>query len=202
MKRRNFLAASSLTVISLSTFGHVTENEKGQFKGSCVTTNDILGPFYRPQAPIRTDLTYEGIEGAVITLTGKVFQEDCVSPLKNALVEVWHCSVDGEYDNDTPEFRHRARQYTDETGVYSFKTILPGKYLNGRLYRPAHIHYRVTEKYSKELVSQLYFQGDPHIEEDPWASTARAERRICSIAPADLNGGLQVSFDIYMADQL
>jgi protocatechuate 3,4-dioxygenase beta subunit len=45
---------------------------------------------------------------------------------------------------------------------------LPEKYLNGKLFRPAHIHFRVTA--AEELVSQIYFMGDPNITEDPWAS--------------------------------
>ena len=83
-------------------------------------------------------------------------------------------------------------------GEYAFKTILPGKYLNGRLYRPAHIHYRVTAKKSKELVSQIYFQGDPHIIEDPWASSKKAVHRVLPIVLEDLKGNLAVNFDVYL----
>ena len=86
-------------------------------------------------------------------------------------------------------------------GEYSFKTIFPGKYLNGEYYRPAHIHYRVTEKNSKELVSQIYFQGDPQITKDPWASQDNAKLRILQLILEDINGTLAINFNIYLKDK-
>jgi catechol 1,2-dioxygenase len=157
MDRKKFLITSSLTAFALTTFGSIIKEANGEFKGDCDTTNDILGPFYRPDSPIRADLTYEGLSGTRIVLKGRVFKSDRTTILKDALVEIWHCNIEGEYDNDSKEFRQRASLYTNENGEYSFTTILPGKYLNGELYRPSHIHYRVTEKNSKELISQVYF---------------------------------------------
>ena len=114
------------------------------------------------------------------------------------MVEIWHCDTEGKYDNGTKAFRLRAGLNTNNKGEYAFTTILPGKYLNGALYRPAHIHVRVTEKNSKELISQIYFKGDPHIVKDPWASKDKAKHRILEIAPADINGNLAINFDIYL----
>jgi len=119
-------------------------------------------------------------------------------PLKNAGVEIWHCNSKGDYDNDTKEFKQRARWNTNEKGEYSFKTILPGKYLNGELYRPSHIHFRVTEKESKELISQIYFKGDPYIVKDPWASQDKSKLRILQIIPQGVDGSLTINFDIYL----
>ena len=73
--------------------------------------------------------------------------------------------------------------------------------MNGELYRPSHIHYRVTEKNSKELVSQIYFKGDPHITKDPWASQEKAKLRILQITPEDITGNLAINFDIYLAEK-
>lgn len=201
MDRKTFIASSALTAFSLSTFGSIIRGMNGRFTGDCETTNDILGPFYRPDAPFRSDLTYNGLNGNRIILKGKVFKSDCITLLKNAIVEIWHCNTEGEYDNDTDEFRQRARWKTNETGEYSFKTILPGKYLNGELYRPSHIHYRVTEKNSKELISQIYFKGDPHITQDPWASKNNAKLRILPMLPEDTQGNLTIHFDIYLRDK-
>jgi catechol 1,2-dioxygenase len=201
MKRKEFIISSALTAFSLSAFGSVIRQINGTFKGDCETTNDILGPFYRPGAPKRNDLTYEGLAGTRITLRGKVFASDCTTPLPNALVEIWHCDTLGKYDNETSEFRHRASLLTNPEGEYAFHTIVPGKYLNGKLYRPSHIHYRVTERHSSELISQIYFQGDPHIKTDPWASDKKAEHRILPIIPKDIAGNLVVMFDIYLGDK-
>jgi catechol 1,2-dioxygenase len=201
MDRKQFIIRSSLFAFSLTTFGSIIKRSNGEFTGDCDTTNDILGPFYRPDAPIRSDLTFAGQKGTKIMLKGKVFKADCVTPLNNTLVEIWHCDSDGEYDNTSDEFRHRARLYTNESGEYSFLTILPGKYLNGRLYRPSHIHYRVTESNSRELISQIYFKGDPDIDKDPWASHDKAKHRILEILPEDNNGNQTIIFDIYLKEK-
>ena len=201
MDRKEFLIGSSLTAFALSAFGSVIKGIDDTFVGDCATTNDILGPFYRPNAPIRSDLTFEGQIGTKIKLKGKIFKSDCVTPLKNALVEIWHCDVEGKYDNDSKNFKQRARLLTNELGEYAFSTVLPGKYLNGALYRPAHIHYRVSEKNSKELISQIYFMGDPHIIKDPWASQDKAKLRILQIAPEDIKGNLTIKFDIYLREK-
>lgn len=201
MNRKDFIRNTSLSAFALTSFGFIVKGSNGEFTGDCDTTNDILGPFYRPNAPIRSDLTYDGLAGTKIELKGRVFKSDCITVIKDALVEIWHCNTEGEYDNDTSEFKQRASQNSDEKGEYTFTTILPGKYLNGKLYRPAHIHYRVTEPNSKELVSQIYFQGDPHITKDPWASQEKAKLRIIPISPLDIKGNLTLTFDIYLGEK-
>lgn len=201
MDRKKFIIGSSLSAFALTTFGTIIKGANGEFKGDCDTTNDILGPYYRPNAPMRSDLTYNGLKGTRIVLKGKVFKSDCETLVQDALVEIWHCNADGDYDNDTNEFRQRARLSTNSKGEYSFTTILPGKYLNGKLYRPAHIHYRVSEKNSKELISQIYFKGDPHITADPWASQDKAKLRILQITPEDIKGNLTINFDIYLQEK-
>ena len=201
MDRKKFLVTSSLAVLSISAFGRVRNVGENKFLSDCETTNDILGPFYRPDAPTRNDLTYKGLEGNIVEIKGKVMKADCVTPLKNALVEIWHCNKKGSYDNDSNNFNQRAKWFTNENGEYSFKTILPGKYLNGKVYRPAHIHFRVTEENSKELISQLYFTGDPHITTDPWASNKNAKERILPIILEDTTGNLAVTFNIFLREK-
>ncbi|MFK7776474.1 MAG: twin-arginine translocation pathway signal protein [Saprospiraceae bacterium] len=199
MNRKKFLINSSLAVFSVSIFGKV-QSKDNDFEGDCETTNDILGPFYRPEVPVRSDLTSKDLQGTIVELKGQVFGSDCKTPLNNAKVEIWHCNTDGEYDNDSEGFHQRGKWYSDEDGHYSFKTILPGKYLNGGKFRPAHIHFRVTAKGSQELISQIYFHGDPHITKDPWASKNKAIHRILPISLEDTKGNLVVVFDIFLKD--
>ncbi|HLP10944.1 MAG TPA: hypothetical protein VK177_03370 [Flavobacteriales bacterium] len=199
MDRRKFIVGTALTAFSMSAFGKALKQTDGSFKGDCETTNDILGPFYRAGAPLRTDMTYEGLAGTRIVLKGNVYTDDCTTPLKDALVEIWHCNAEGEYDNETDNFYQRASWKTNEKGEYTFTTILPGKYLNGDLFRPSHIHYRVTCARHKELISQIYFKGDPHIADDHWASDKKAVNRILPIMPVDTKGNLTIQFDIYLA---
>ncbi len=198
MNRKKFLFASTMTVIGWSTFGSVVKLDDNKFTGDCETTDDILGPFYRPNAPIRNDLTYDGLRGSRIEIKGIVYGSDCETPLKNALVEIWHANANGEYDNDSSLYRQRASLMTNEKGEYSFLTIIPGKYLNGDLFRPSHVHFRVTEKKSKELISQIYFKDDPHINKDPWASKLKAKERILPLILEDTKGNIVVNFNIYL----
>ncbi len=200
MDRKSFLKKAGFLAIGFSAFGKVVRaaDDPTAFEGDCETTNDILGPFYREDAPIRYDLTTQTDRGSRVILQGQVFGDDCETPIKNALVEIWQCDADGEYDNTSPAFRMRAGWKTDNEGEYAFKTILPGKYKNGRLYRPAHIHFRVRADNHQELVSQVYFEGDPHINDDPWASHPSASKRILPIVLEDTKGNLTVRFDIYL----
>lgn len=211
MDRKKFLVTASLAAFSISACANVKlkeesgtneepdakANGEGEFVANCATTNDILGPFYRANAPVRTDLTFTDLEGSEIELKGRIMGSDCITPIENALVEIWHCNTEGEYDNDSDDYLHRGVQTTSKTGEYSFKTILPGKYLNGKLFRPAHIHFRITSPTTNELVSQLYFIGDPHITKDPWASQEKAVDRIRPIVLEDVKGNLVVNLDIF-----
>ncbi len=194
MNRKNFLTQATLAAFSLTTTGFIKPTPNG-FEGNCKTTNDILGPFYRPDAPLRKDLLYKNILGSRITIGGRVLDENC-NPIPNALVEIWHCDIYGNYDNDSSDFKHRGSFKTNHKGGYHFLTIMPGKYLNGKLYRPAHIHFRVTAEGHSELISQLYFKGDPHIADDPWASQSKAIQRTLPLEPIGVNGDLKVTFDI------
>ncbi len=198
MDRKNFIKTTVLSAFGISVFGSVKAGNSKQFIGDCNTTNDILGPYYLPNAPISDNLIQDKHTGTPITVKGIVCQPDCSTPIKNVMIETWQCDSKAEYDEKT--FDLRGRQYTNENGEYAFKTVIPGKYLNGSRYRPAHIHFRVTAPGYKELISQIYFKGDPHIDDDPWASTENADLRVLNIFPDDVNSNLTVEFNIYLAN--
>ena len=114
--------------------------------------------------------------GVPLSVQGTVFASDCVTPLANATVDIWHADDDGHYDNDTVEFKLRGQVTTNDAGHYEFHTILPGRYLNGSTYRPRHIHYKASFTHQNDLIeltTQLYFEGDEFIANDPWATPTR-----------------------------
>ncbi|MFT5859195.1 MAG: catechol 1,2-dioxygenase [Flavobacteriaceae bacterium] len=210
MERKDFLVKASLAAFAVSACGTIKPTQvgteegvegSGGFEGDCATTNDILGPFYRAEAPTRADLTFEGLTGSVVEIKGRVLGPGCATPVENALVEIWHCDTNGDYDNDSERFDHRAKWTTNKKGEYSFTTVLPGKYLNGGLFRPAHVHFRVSGSGMQELISQIYFTGDPHITKDPWASQPKAELRVLPIILEDTKGKLAVNFDVFLNSQ-
>ena len=160
----------------------------------CKTTADILGPFYKEGAPFREDIIPPENTASPLIVRGKVFG-DCETVLKDAVVEIWNANGEGEYDNGTFEFRGRYK--TEQDGGYSFRTIVPGRYLNGAEYRPSHIHFRITAPGYQELVSQIYFKDDPFIDSDPWAGDPKASERILTLE-SDNSGIDMVAFDIYL----
>ncbi|HVK60148.1 MAG TPA: protocatechuate 3,4-dioxygenase [Bdellovibrionales bacterium] len=146
------------------------------------TPPQTKGPFYPLQKPIdqNTDLTIRDgnrlrARGQIIYIQGTVLGSDC-QPVGGALVEIWQACESGRYDhpNDPntaaeldPNFQYFGKALTGKDGRYSFKTILPGAYPADRNWmRPPHIHYRVLKTGYRELVTQLYFKGQPLNEQD------------------------------------
>jgi len=134
----------------------------------CLETEDnILGPYWLDGAPVRSDLTERGLPGTRLQVAGRVLglAGAACTPLAGALLDVWQADNRGTkpadyYDERT--WRLRGRLYTAEDGSYDLRTIVPGNYLNGDAFRPAHIHVRVSAPGHRLLTTQLYFEGDPH----------------------------------------
>ena len=200
MKRRNFIRDSSLLAFSIGVFGKIKWDGKA-YVGEDPTTTDILGPFYRPGAPIRTDLVQTGTKGEILHFSGAVLGKDGKTPVKNALVEIWHCNEDGVYDNTSDDYIYRSSWRTGDDGTYHFRTILPVPYQAGAtLTRPAHIHMRISETKMQDLVTQVYFKGDKHIAEDMSSSDPKSLHRILDISQNDQKEKV-VKFDIVLKDE-
>ena len=200
MKRREFAKLTGLGAVAISTTGFIQFNGRS-FEGNCETTTDILGPFYRPDSPERSNLVIAGAPGDLAELTGIVRHKDCQTPYENAKVELWHCSADEIYDNDSDEFRYRGTTFCDKNGEYKFQTQMPVPYdAGGGLIRPAHFHLMISAPGYQSLITQIYFQGDPYMDKDPWSGAAKAEYR--RLLVKEENGIKKVVFDCNMNDQL
>lgn len=135
------------------------------------TASNIEGPFYVTDSPERSDFRLWNEEGVEVTLSGRVVTGDCSTPLEGAIVEFWHASPTGEYDNTSSEMRYRGAIQVDSDGAYQLETLLPGRYLNGTQYRPHHIHVKIWNSDGVEvLTTQLYFKGDEYLECDGFAN--------------------------------
>lgn len=124
-----------------------------------VTAPQTEGPFYKPKSPLRSDLRFE-LKGEPVVLIGLVLTRNC-KPIPNALVDLWHADVDGEYDNKG--FRGRGHLFTDALGRYRFVTIKPPRYTG----RTAHYHVKVRAPQAPLLTTQLYFPGEAGNSRDP-----------------------------------
>jgi protocatechuate 3,4-dioxygenase beta subunit len=201
MSRRAFIRNTALCAVAVSVHGFVRP-EGDHFTGDCETTSDILGPFYRPGSPVRNNLVIAGEPGARIELSGMIRHKDCVTPCKNAKVELWHCDGKGVYDNATDAFKYRGTTYADDKGRYAFQTILPVPYdAGGGLIRPAHFHLMITAEGYMPLVTQLYFSGDQNISKDAFASNPAAKNRILKTEQGK-DGGQKVTYHVSMSRTL
>ncbi|HYC84424.1 MAG TPA: hypothetical protein VEB86_04345 [Chryseosolibacter sp.] len=197
IQRRTFLRGTSLIAIAACVpLSHgCDEPDPDASAAECSTTDDILGPFYKAGAPLRENIVPDNSSGVPLIVTGTVYA-NCENVLAGAIVEIWNADHEGEYDT-SDEFRFRGRYATNQNGTYRFRTIVPGRYLNGGTFRPSHIHFRVNATGHRELVSQIYFKDDPFIASDPWAGSVKASERILTISK-DTSGVDTVNFDIYL----
>ena len=157
MNRRTFLTTAALGLVACRTAAQQCRP----------TAADIEGPFFRAGAPMQ-----RALGAATLHLHGVVMDRRC-QPIRGARIELWQADAHGRYDLEG--FRFRTRVSTDAEGRWSVDTIVPGRYLNGARYRPAHIHAKVHAG-DRHLTTQLYFPGDPFNEGDPWFDAGRLVR--------------------------
>jgi catechol 1,2-dioxygenase len=203
MHRRTFIKNTGKTAIAISVFGGIQWNDT-HFVGDTPTTTDILGPFYRPGAPFRSNINPPDFSGELLHFSGTILKKDGKTPFQNCLVEIWQCDSSQHYDNTSDEYRYRGAQKTNASGKYAFITTQPVPYPieeGSSIYRPAHIHMRVTGDTEQDLITQIYFKGDTLIEEDQAASAPTATNRILNIGKNNRNEK-ELRFDIVLAKEL
>jgi len=195
MDRRKFIKHTGFTALAISTSGFTFLNIEGKTVGDCQTTTDMLGPFFRANAPFRNDLTYATKRELIkINVVGTLFGKDCETPMPNVLIDIWHCDERQNYDMKSDDYKCRGRFYTNEDGAYSFQTFIPPPYGG----RPKHIHYLIKEVEGyQELVTQLYFKGDKKIKKDNWIKYPWDERRILDIYKNEVDMP-EVRLDLYL----
>jgi len=192
----------------------------GIAKALVPTPEQVEGPFHPidEQADTDLDLTLieghsESAEGETILVRGQVFDAEGL-PLKDALVDVWQANHLGRYshpeDPNTapldPNFQGWGLMTTDAEGRFSFKTIKPGAYplsfLGEQGWRCRHIHFQVSRPGFGKLTTQMYFHGDPLIEQDLEIAKAPEELRHLLIAKSvsdETTGRPLYRFDVVLA---
>jgi catechol 1,2-dioxygenase len=166
------------------------------------TGDDLEGPFFRPGAPRRMALAAPGEPGTPLLIRGVVRGPDCKTPLRNVLLDIWQADARGRYDNESTDFRLRGQITTNLLGEYSFTSVIPGNYLNGDAYRPAHIHFTLTRPGYRTLTTQLYFEGDPYLAPNDSCGSCNSDdsSHIIKLGPLETDGGLWQAgqFDIVL----
>jgi protocatechuate 3,4-dioxygenase beta subunit len=186
--RRDVLKASALLAGALC-----TSSVPASAETLARTPGQILGPFYPlKELPKTADMTrVQGragrAAGQVLNVMGRVLNISG-EPVPNASIEVWQANTHGRYShpsdaNPAPldaNFEGSALLTTDSRGQYRFKTIKPAAYPAGpNLMRPAHIHFQVSGRHDR-LVTQMYFENDPHNDKDPFLNSAGRKQLLIS----------------------
>ena len=202
MQRRKFIKETGMIAIGVGVFGNISWN-KDRFVGDTSTTTDLLGPFYRPGAPIRKNINAEGYSGKLFHVSGTVLKEDGKTPFKNCRIEIWQCDENRVYDNTSDEFKYRGSQITGADGKYHFIGMHPIPYPageNSEIWRPAHIHLLISGEGQQDLITQIYFEGDDYLEKDAGSASTNAMKRILKIVKNSKNEET-IRFDIVMAKE-
>lgn len=187
----------------------------GAFADALVRTPaQTEGPFYPTKLPLDTDndllVINDGLTpavGEVTYLSGRILDARG-NPIRNALVEIWQCDVNGVYlhegtsngEKRDRNFQGFGRFHTGATGEYLFRTIKPVAYPG----RTPHIHMAVKLRGQEKFTTQCYIRGHPQNERDGvLRRIADAKARESVIVPfvpvvGAKAGELAAKFDVVM----
>lgn len=113
---------------------------------------------YNPYAENTHDLRHGLLGGNTVSVQGTIFKNDGVTPVSNAMLEVWHLSPNSK------KYRHRGKLQTDEHGSYRFLTDFPNKEAG----RQARIYFKVSTADKMEFTELLLSQNGPLITSTHW----------------------------------
>ncbi len=146
---------------------------------SCVlAVEQTEGPYWFDADAIRSDVR-EGREGTPLRLAVRVREAPACTPLRNAVVEIWHCDAGGVYSGfeaGAGERFLRGAQVTNADGIAEFVTVYPGWYRG----RCVHIHAKVHVSNTEVLATQFYFDEavtDEVYTAEPYASAGERDVR-------------------------
>lgn len=216
MSRRRWLGAS-LAVGSLV----ATRNSLALAAIRTATPPQTLGPFYPVTKPLDQDNDLTVIsgrrgraQGTPIHVIGRVVDRTG-RPIGNAVVEIWQANALGRYHHPRdpanapidPNFQGYGHNTTGDDGAYRFFTIQPPPYpASADWMRPAHIHFAIKGPGFERLVTQMYFTGDPYLDDDRILNAIADPAARASVIitlqppPAGLDPAAQVAtFDIVLA---
>ena len=148
------------------------------------TSSSVLGPFHVSNPPplaIGGDMKRD-FEGEVLLVEGHV-RDQRGKAIAGAEIDIWQTAPNGMYSSQDPDQEigsFHALMVADENGRYAFTTVRPvsytvpsdgpvGKILDaaGRHpWRPSHLHFIVSADGFRNLVTEVFPDDDPYLDED------------------------------------
>ena len=148
------------------------------------TSSSVLGPFHVSNPPplaIGGDMKRD-YEGEVLLVEGHV-RDQQGNAIAGAEIDIWQTAPNGMYSSQDPDQdigSFHALMKADENGRYAFTTVRPvsytvpsdgpvGKILDaaGRHpWRPSHLHFIVSAEGFRSLVTEVFPDDDPYLDED------------------------------------
>ncbi len=162
-------------------------------------------------ADLGTGLINAQTKGERITISGTIF-DGADTPLKDALIEVWHADAAGLYPSPSeirgtadPNFAGWGRFPADPaTGLFSFETIKPGTvpFKDGRPMAPHISFWIVARGINLGLNTRLYFADEAQANAaDPILSRLEHQNRVETLF-AKPDGPGRYRFDIRLQGPL
>lgn len=148
------------------------------------TNSSVLGPFHVSNAPaleIGGDMKRH-YEGDVVLVEGHV-RDTKGNVIEGATIDIWQTAPNGLYSSQDPDqdiHSFHALMTTGADGRYAFTTVRPVSYTvptdgpvgqildaAGRHpWRPSHLHFIVEAAGYRHLVTEVFADDDPYLDED------------------------------------
>lgn len=148
------------------------------------TSSSVLGPFHitgSPPLALGGDMK-RSFDGDVVLAEGTVRDMEG-NPIEGAEIDIWQTAPNGLYSSQDPDqdtYSFHGIQTTGPDGRYGFTTVKPVSYTvpsdgpvgdilraSGRHpWRPSHLHYVVKAPGFRPLVTEIFPEDDPYLDQD------------------------------------
>jgi hydroxyquinol 1,2-dioxygenase len=148
------------------------------------TSSSVLGPFHVSGAPpLAVGGDMKRNFGGPVLLAEGVIRDTDGNPIPNAEIDIWQTAPNGLYasqDDEQDTFSFHGLMNVGTDGRYAFTTVKPVEYtvptdgpVGGILdacgrhpWRPSHLHYIVKASGFKSLVTEVFPDDDPYLDQD------------------------------------
>ncbi|MFA8440674.1 dioxygenase [Yoonia sp.] len=148
------------------------------------TSSSVLGPFHvsgAPPLPVGGDMKRDF--GGPVLLAEGVIRDTYGTPIPHAEIDIWQTAPNGLYasqDDAQDTFSFHGLMTVGEDGRYAFTTVKPVEYTvpsDGPVgdilracgrhpWRPSHLHYIVKAPGYRSLVTEIFPDDDPYLDQD------------------------------------